>query len=531
MPYFINRISRPASRLSVLIIIVFFAITNFSHQLWKIDKGPIRGVIKWDVISYYAFLPATFIYHDIGLDFLNDEDFNNDNKFWYQLSSDGNKLIITTMGMSYLYAPFFFTAHLVAPAFGEDRSGFNSCYQFFLLFSALFYVWLGFLFMRKILNRFFPDIVAAITIILIGLGTNLYNYATYEAPMSHAYNFCLITGFIFLIIRWYDDQKIGYAILIGLLYGLITLIRPTNVMVIILLLLWGVSSPGDFRKRFLFLVNKAPQIFLMFIAFILPWLPQFFYWKYVTGNIFYNSYEQVGSAFYFDSPHILDMLLSYRKGWFIYTPVMLVACTGIIFLYRDLRESFLSISLYFLAMVYLLSSWWSWWYGGSFGLRAMIDLYGVMAIPLAVVIDRTLKLKLILRYSLLAIPGFLIFLNIYQTWQYQEGYIHYYGMNKETYWLTFLKGTDIPGYWTKLSIPDFDLARKGIYVFYPSGENHDNLKSMSEEKALGSIRNDVLNNRRLMRDIRRYSRRNNQTKEHTIKMVTEQIYSQKMIDQ
>ena len=122
----------------IIFLLVFFCLTNFTHKNWTNDEGPIRGVIKWDVISYYAYLPAVFIYHDLSLDFTESPGFVNDDKFWFQETEIGKKVIITSMGLSYLYAPFFFTAHALAPAFGEQRDGFQSVYQFFLIFGALF---------------------------------------------------------------------------------------------------------------------------------------------------------------------------------------------------------------------------------------------------------------------------------------------------------------------------------------------------------------------------------------------------------
>ena len=128
-----------APRLAIIFLLFFYCLTNFTHMNWKQVEGPQRGAIKWDVISYYSYLPAIFIYHDLSLDFTEEPGFNNDNKFWFQKTEKGKKVIITSMGLSYLYAPFFFVAHALAPAFGEARDGFQSIYQFFLVFGLKIY--------------------------------------------------------------------------------------------------------------------------------------------------------------------------------------------------------------------------------------------------------------------------------------------------------------------------------------------------------------------------------------------------------
>jgi hypothetical protein len=104
------------------------------------------------------------------------------------------------------------------------------------------------------------------------------------------------------------------------------------------------------------------------------------YWKYITGELFFNSY--VGEQFYFNNSHVLKGLFGFRKGWLIYTPIMLFSILGIYFLRNQLKHFFASISITLFIYIFVIFSWWCWWYGGSFGQRAMIDIYPLLAIPL-----------------------------------------------------------------------------------------------------------------------------------------------------
>ena len=517
-----------APRYVIIFLLIFYCLTNFSHRNWTNDEGPIRGVIKWDVISYYAYLPAVFIYHDLCLDFTENPDFVNDNKFWYQKTEKGKKVIITSMGLSYLYAPFFFAAHVIAPVFNEPRDGFQSVYQFFLVFSALFYVGIGFYFLWKLLARYFPAGVSAITLLLIGMGTNLYYYSTHEAAMSHAYNFSLIALFLYLLSRWFDAAGWKNSLLLGLVYGLVVLIRPTNFLLIILLLLWEVDSWETLMERMRFLVRKIPLILFMVGGFLIPWIPQLLYWKDVSGSFFYNSYSEVGSAFYFDNSHLLDFLFSYRKGWFVYTPLMLFAVFGFYPLYWMRRGQFYGTLIYFVFMIYIFSSWWSWWTGGSFGIRSMVDLMGVFSLPLAAFITwlGTHGRKLKVGISLLLV--FTVFLNIFQTWQYQEGLIHGTGMTRQSYWTVFLRSADRYGYWQNLTNPDFELARRGIYVYHPIILDPELWKGLSEEDAKFIIVKEISWDKRLNKDIRRYCKRTGAGKQETLDMVADRIYQKRV---
>ncbi len=112
-------------RITILFIALFYLGVDIAYHNWTRNKPKERGVIHWDVISYYAYLPATFIYGDVTLDFLDNppEGFVNDDKFWFYEMETGKRLIVTSMGMSFMYAPGFFVAHALAPLFGQARDG------------------------------------------------------------------------------------------------------------------------------------------------------------------------------------------------------------------------------------------------------------------------------------------------------------------------------------------------------------------------------------------------------------------------
>ncbi|MFC2114974.1 hypothetical protein ACFLTU_00765 [Bacteroidota bacterium] len=517
---------RKAPGAVIIFLLVFYFGSNFIHQNWKMDEGPIRGVIKWDIISYYGYLPAVFIHHDITLEFVEGTNFRKDGKFWYEETEIGKKVIITSMGMSYLYSPFFFMAHVLAPVFNETRDGFSSIYQFFLVFSALFYLALGLYCLWKLLSKYFLPGPTALSMLLIGIGTNLYYYSTQEAALSHSYSFALISALFLVVTRWYARPDWKHSLLLGFLYGMIVLIRPSNILLGIPIIFWGVGSLDTLRERLQFLLKAAPMILIMLGGFLIPWIPQFLYWKEVAGVYIYNSYSGVGSSFYFGNPHIMDFLISYRKGWLVYTPLMLLAMLGFIPLYRNHRGLFYPLLVYMAIMIYVLSSWWSWWYGGSFGMRSAVDIYGLLALPLAALIMATRKLWLSGRIMIGVLFAFLVFLNIFQTYQYKAGLIHWVGMTKASYWTIFLRTQDRYGFWQNLTEPDYELARKGIYVFYPIIPN-DRIKNMSEEDGRLYVTDEIRQDRSLVRDIKKYCRRTGSGKQETLDMLVDRVYQEK----
>lgn len=514
-------------QLAIVMVMAILLGTMLSYHAWNRSKPNERGVIKWDVISYYSYLPATFIYGDVTLRFLDDPAFNNDNKFWPLDLENGNRLIQTSMGLSILYSPFFFMAHGLAPLFGEARDGFSNIYQFFLVLGTLFYVLIGLLFLRKILLRYFSPVASAISLLVIPLGTNLFYYSVHEAAMPHAYNFALITLFLYLVIRWYEKPNFSHTLLLGLVYGFTVLVRPSNILIGLLFLLWGVTGFNAFAERIRFLAGKIPLLLLMLLFFILPWIPQMVYWKTVTGSYLFNSYGPSGSSFYFDSPHIFQLLFSYRKGWYLYTPLMLVATIGLLVMRKRGKAGQWAITLFLAGEIYLLASWWSWWNGGSYGLRSFVDIYGIMAIPLTALTDKMLESRKLVRAGYIGVVAFLVYMSLFQTFQYTRGFIHHSGMTKEAYWLNFLRFRSDGSSWQMLAIPDAQLARMGIYYTYYTGNDYSALKAIGEPEAKALIRQEIAENERLTREIHRAARRQDREVEDLLEEVVNQIYRTK----
>lgn len=459
----IRFIKPKAGIIVILVLFISIPFINFSHHKWQQNEG----VIVWDIKQYYAYLPATIIHHDLSLDFMEEDPEFYNKWIWPSISPIGKKTIITTMGLSFLYSPFFLIAHSYSSISQKyEANGYSKPYHIALTFSALFYLLLGLFFLRKTLLRFYSEKITALTLFLIAAGTNLMFYSSYEAPMSHCYNFALISIFFYLTIQWHKKRSLKNTILLGALGGLIALIRPTNIIVLLIIPLYGIKTFKDLKIQLASIFSDWKKLLSMVAAFITVWLPQFFYWKYVSGKFFYFSYGEIGGKFFFDNPQLYKFLFSYEKGWLVYTPIMLIAIVGFIFLYKKNRNVFWpTISLTVLS-VYILSSWWSWWFGGGFGQRSMVDYYGILALPLAAFIEYFSTRK-VLKYT---IPGLLIILasfSIFQTIQYHNGAIHYWWMNKEAYWETFLKFKPTPKYWYLIRFPDYEKARQGIYVSIP----------------------------------------------------------------
>jgi len=441
-----------------ILSVVALALTIILFQrLWEQRDR----VIEHDVHGYYAFLPALFIYDDIRLeksDYREASEQGDYYYFWPNFTPEGKKIIKYPVGLSVLYAPFFFIAHAVAHLVDAPTTGFSVPYKIMLQVGSLCYLFLGLLLLRSFLRQLgVGERTTALALLLVGCGTNLLCYSSQSATMPHVYGFFLVAAFAYLTVRWFERPLWRHTILLGLVFGLITLVRPTNGVVVGFFLLYGVSSLRDLGPQARRLMRDLPHLLTIAAITFMVWIPQFLYWHAVIGQFIYYAYQDEG--FFFTHPHILEGLFSFRKGWLIYTPVMAFALIGLFLLKGRALAMRAGILAVLVVHVYITFSWWCWWYGGTFGQRPMIEIYPLLTLPLCAMIDRILRAGTTVGSLSIGIGAFLILLNIFQTHQFELGLIHYDSMSRELYFKQLGKLRPVDGFNDLLDHPDYEKAR------------------------------------------------------------------------
>ena len=437
-------------------LIYLLVFIMFWHGL-SLGRYKSLRIIQNDVVSYYAYLPAAFIYKDLSFEFIADLPSDFEASIWTETSPNGKQTLKTSMGVAVLNLPFFGLAHISANLFGIPANGYTSPYHLFILIAAISYLAAGIFYLRRILLLYFKEPIVIISLLVIVLGTNLFYYSTVEPGMSHTYSFFLFAGFLFYTIKFHGNPKWKYAALLGVFAALIFLVRASNIIVVLIFILYGLGY--NYRNRINFLwKNRVKLIFLVLIAFALLF-PQLMYWKFSTGSWFYYSYS--GEGFYFNHPHIIDGLFSYRKGWLVYTPVMVFALIGFVFFRKKAPELFLPVLIFLILNLYIVFSWWCWWYGGSFGARALIETYVFLAIPLAALLEKLWTRKIWVKILSLVVLAFFVYLNLFQTRQYRSIQLHWDSISKELFWTSFLNNHWPDNYEELLDPPDYEKALRG----------------------------------------------------------------------
>jgi len=420
-------------------ILILFVFLFISYQYIGIPETTINA----DGIGYYDYLPSTFIHHDLVR-------YNEP----YSLNKDSYQRILPTgvyvpfsdfhvnkypCGTAVLQLPFFLYTRFTTKIDHTSGDGYQRPFQNAVWVASIFYLFISLIFLKKVLVLYeIKPLIVLFCQLTLALATPLTIYANADAGFSHVYSLFAITTFVFFSKSYFIHFKRRDLIGASLFLGLIFILRQPNLL-IVLFVPFLAGSWDNLKMGISVLLRKKKDLLFAVAAFLLIASIQFSLWYLQTGHFIINSYQ--AESFDFSDPHLIDILFSYRKGLFVYTPILFLGILGLVGLVIK-KDYFLVFSwfFFFFVLTYVLSSWWSWYFGSSFGLRAYIDYFVIFFIPIALLLAsiQPIAKVFVLLISLLTIP-----VNCIQSFQYNHYILHFHQMDKEKYWKVFLKTDDI----------------------------------------------------------------------------------------
>lgn len=347
----------------------------------------VDNVFWSDAEGYYLYLPAVLI-HD-GF-----EEVPVRTPYQFENFPGTNKRFTKyTYGVSVMQLPFFLVAHAYCKWSGSPATGYERPYINLIRVAGVFYLLLGLWFSGMVLARMkFSNFIIISTLVAMLLGTNLLHYAMREPSMSHIYSFALFAWLLYALPGFYRSPSFGKTVQVALLLGLLTLIRPTNIVAAILAVFYGATNREDLSARFAFFRKHFGMMLIIPLLAFLLWVPQFFYWKYISGHWLIYSYNDEGFTNW-ASPEIYRVLFDIQSGWILFSPLVVLPIIGLfIGAWRNVYESRAVLAVLLISL-YLFASWWCWWFGGSFGHRSFVELYPLLMIPLAYLSQLVLQLR------------------------------------------------------------------------------------------------------------------------------------------
>jgi len=438
----------------------------------------------FDADQYYSIVPSAIIYGDIAYTYDTSKHWDKyypegmyvPCRYWTTEYLPGKRMTMATLGMPYAYSLFFIPAYLyekVFPAEEKYAPGYSPTYVFavklFGLILACVFVFLIF----TICKRYTSNWLAVFIALLILFGTNCIYYFFGEPLMTHAFQGILIAAFSVLSLLILIDGRYKLFPLIVFIAAWLALIRPTDILIGIFPLVLLINKGS--RQNLLRAVSSIKNILLSVSLVLIVIIPQLLYWKYITGSYIVYSYKEEG--FYFNQFNLINFWFSARKGWFIYSPVcLIIMLLGL----RDIfKQKLVLASTLVICIVSLLyAQWWCWWYGGSFGMRTMVQFTPLLALILALYFGN--EKPSTFKRIVLVVLTFLVPLNIFLARSFHLGNLHYDSMTISAWNDLFFKEEPFDKYANYLH-PDYKGARhsgvefENIRVFTKSNISNSNI--------------------------------------------------------
>lgn len=348
--------------------------------------GEFKNVIRSDGRGYYAYLPAIFIHNDptfeASLKAETAHALPDFNQFYLYRNDAGQTYNKYFPGIAVLQAPFFAGGCIMATISGASVDGYSEPFEFAFLLGSLFYSILGIFLFSAVLKRLFPELDEIIPwlVIAVYFATTLLMYNTYTLGLSHHYSFFLFSWFAWLVLKLKETWSVRHVVLLGLVLGLIALVRPTNILVVLSLpLLLGDLTTLQLFFQTLF-ARKARLFLIGTASFLAVVLVQFSLWKWQSGHWVVWSYS--GEGFNFGHPAFFENLFGFRSGVLVHTPLILISALVSLLWIKTDRFKAAFWWIYLLVNTWVISSWWCWDYETSFGNRPFTEHTIFLMLPL-----------------------------------------------------------------------------------------------------------------------------------------------------
>jgi len=363
----------------------------------------VRGA---DEIEYFSYLRSLVFDHDVEFGNEYDRFYAADPQglagfkrtFLDRRENDtGRHINFAPLGCALLWSPFYLLAHagvLAARAFGARvaADGFSFPYVAAVGYASALYGLAGLLLVHDMLadHGRMPEPAATLSVASLWLGTPLLYYMTLAPAFSHAPGVFAVALLVWLSLRAAArgsggaramDASVWDWAAVGAAGGLAALVREQDGLFLII--------PAAFLLH-LAIAGRSwgaalARAVAMGSAALLAFSPQLLAYRALTGR--FGPSRLVARKMTWSSPHLLQVLFDPGHGLFAWSPLLLVATGGLVYLVwrrRDLTVVLLALAL--LLQVWINGAVESWTQAGAFGSRRFVSSTPVFAWGLAAVL-------------------------------------------------------------------------------------------------------------------------------------------------
>jgi hypothetical protein len=356
--------------------------------------------VRGDGVGYYAFARSMLIEH--RLDFTKDWLAANTSFRMDRTDAQGNiapsEYTATghldnhfSVGPAILWFPFLVVTHGGVLLYDElgghvPADGFSYPYRVAMAVGTALCGFLALLISFVLARRFVPECWAFLATLGIWFASSLPVYMYFNPSWSHAQSAFMVALFVWYWIRTRPARRWAQWIVLGAIGGLMMDVYYVSGVLLLMPLL---ESLGGYWKA-LQGIPRQPigRLFLKNVVFAAT-LFALFVPTLISKKIIYGSYLNFGyrERWFWRSPAFFRASFSADHGLFSWTPILILAVTGLFILRRRERTLAWYLITLFAAYLYAIGCYQNWDGLSSFGNRFFVPLTSVFVLGLAVFFD------------------------------------------------------------------------------------------------------------------------------------------------
>lgn len=399
-----SAVDAPLSRVVVSGSSILAANKKLLFFLFLLTLPLVNPWVRGDGVGYYAYLRSALIDHDLRFE----NDYLGANKSFVisRVDSQGRLLarLYTktgyvdnhfSVGPAILWAPVMLAVHgtvLLADRFGAHvaADGYSLPYLFAMALTTACYGFLSLLIAFQIARKYFEDQWTFLATVGMWMASSLPIYMYFNPSWSHAFSAFTVALFLWYWERTRLQRTAGQWAILGLMAGLMGNVYYPNVILLIFPALEVVhllrAIQRDSGRPIVPIQKLALNCGVFIVAFFAALSPTFITRQIIYGNPFETGYPAV-STWNWTSPVLLKVLFSSDHGMFSWTPILILATVGLLFLIK--RDALLGAGslLTFLAFYYFIASYPDWDGLSSFGNRFFVSLTPIFILGLAALLS------------------------------------------------------------------------------------------------------------------------------------------------
>jgi hypothetical protein len=369
------------SAFAVLLLVFFVTLDRVEPGGTRLIK--VKGV---DTVNYFGISHSLLFDHDFNLN----NEFDHiapDSRIWSATQKTGLPGSVWGPGYSILEIPFLATGTAIDALTGHPADGYSTHAIYFYCLGNIVFTGLGLLALYSLLYRVSesrglpPDRATRYSLLVtfaIFFGTNVGYYAFPQ--VAHASTFLFVSLFLALWWKVRSNTDNRSWLLLGFIGGFLSICRWQDIIYLGGPGLYDLLQGTPWKTPRAWLRSRS----LYVVAAAVCWIPQVIEFKVIYDK--YLTLPQGGGFIVFPPAHILDVLLSSRNGWFLWTPLVVLGLIGLVYAGIRVGREYLPWVVVVTLEIVVIGALATWHGYDSFSSRYLLTNTPVVAVGLLVLL-------------------------------------------------------------------------------------------------------------------------------------------------